>query len=237
MTELGPQHAQSFARGISVILAFDADHAQMTLSEVADRTGMTRAMARRFLLTLSELGYVTVNGRKFALKPKILEIGFSFLSGLTLPENAQPYLETLSRDLDESTSVSVLDEDHIVYIARVSKRRIMNLAITIGTRYPARLTAMGRVLLAAQPEHTWPADLRDVLAKVRDQGWAFVDQEHEIGFRSIAAPITGADGNVIAAINVSSSPTTATIERVHEEFLPALLDCASKISETQRVRQ
>jgi len=209
----------------------------MTLSEVAGRTGMTRTMARRFLLTLVELGYVSVDGRKFALTPKILEIGFSFLSGLTLPENAQPYLEMLSNNLDESTSVSVLDGDHIVYIARVTKRRIMNLSITIGARYPARLTAMGRVLLAGQSEGAWPADLRDVLRKVRDQGWAFVDQEHEIGFRSIAAPITGVDGKVVAAINVSSSPARATVERIHDEFLPALLECSVKISETQRVRQ
>ena len=209
----------------------------MTLSEVAGRTGMTRTMARRFLLTLVELGYVSVDGRKFALTPKILEIGFSFLSGLTLPENAQPYLEMLSNNLDESTSVSVLDGDHIVYIARVTKRRIMNLSITIGARYPARLTAMGRVLLAGQSEGAWPADLRDVLRKVRDQGWAFVDQEHEIGFRSIAAPITGVDGKVVAAINVSSSPARATVERIHDEFLPALLECSLRISETQRVRQ
>ncbi|MDP9026347.1 MAG: helix-turn-helix domain-containing protein [Actinomycetota bacterium] len=225
------QFVQSLARGLEVIRAFDADSPRLTLSEVAARTGLSRATARRFLLTLSELGYVASDGRDFRLTARVLQLGYSYLSGLTLPELAQPHLEELSRRLGESTSASVLDGDAIVYVARVPTRRIMNAAITIGTRFPAEITSMGRVLLAAGPDEAWPDAHRAAIAQVRSQGWALVDQELEVGLRSIAAPIHGADGRVIAAINVSTSSATASIERITAEFLPALLSTAAAIGE------
>ncbi|ODU66151.1 MAG: IclR family transcriptional regulator [Micrococcales bacterium 70-64] len=228
------EHVQSLARGLAVIRAFDAEHPRMTLSELAARTDLTRATARRFLLTLAGLGYVSTDGKLFELTPRVLELGFSYLSGLTLPEIAQPHLEALSRELDESTSASVLDGDAIVYVARVPTRRIMNVAITIGTRFPADVTSMGRVLLAAEPDDRWPESLRPALAQVREQGWALVDQELEHGIRSIAAPLHSAAGDVVAAINVSSTTSSATLERIADEFRPALLRTAALIDEALR---
>lgn len=228
------QYVQSLARGLEVIRAFDGENPRMTLSDLAARTGLTRATARRFLLTLAELGYVSTDGRLFSLTPRVLELGFSYLSGLSLPEIAQPHLEALSRELDESTSASVLDGDAIVYVARVPTRRIMNVGITIGTRFPARVTSMGRVLLAAQPEERWPNALRPTLADVRSQGWALVDQELEQGLRSIAAPLHSAAGSVVAAINISSTTSSATLERIADEFRPALLRTADLIDEALR---
>lgn len=231
MAQPSGQFVQSLARGLEVIRAFDGESPRLTLSEVAARTGLSRATARRFLLTLVELGYVASDGRDFRLTPRVLQLGFSYLSGLTLPELAQPHLEELSRRLNESTSASVLDGDAIVYVARVPTRRIMNAAITIGTRFPAEITSMGRVLLAARPESQWPDASRAVLEQVRSQGWALVDQELEIGLRSIAAPIHDASGGVIAAINVSTTTATSTLERIIDEFLPALLAAAASVDE------
>ncbi|NEM92282.1 IclR family transcriptional regulator domain-containing protein [Galbitalea soli] len=227
--EASGQFVQSLARGLDVVRSFDAEHPQLTLSEVAARTGLNRATARRFLLTLTELGYVASDGRLFRLTPRILEIGYRYLAGLSLPELAEPFLEQLSHRLEESTSLSVLDGDAIVYVARVPTRRIMNVAITIGTRFPAAITSMGRVLLAAGPESAWPDDRREVLETVRAQGWAIVDQELERGLRSVAAPIHGADGRVVAAINVSTTTATASLERIRTEFLPAVLETAAAI--------
>lgn len=229
MTEPSGQYVQSLARGLAVIRTFDAEHPRMTLSELAARATLSRATARRFLLTLVELGYVATHGKQFELTPRVLELGFSYLSGLSLPELAQPHLEALSRQLDESTSASVLDGDSIVYVARVPTRRIMNVGITIGTRFPAALTSMGRVLLAAGPDEAWPDALRPTLAQVRAQGWAVVDQELERGLRSIAAPLHSEDGTVVAAINVSSTPSVASLERIRDDFRPALLEAAARI--------
>ncbi|GGH49345.1 IclR family transcriptional regulator domain-containing protein [Microbacterium album] len=222
----GREFVQSFARGLSVIRAFDADHPRLTLSEVAARTDMTRAAARRFLLTLQELGYVRSTGRDFTLTPRVLELGFSYLAALSLPEIVQPHLERLSREVDESVSAAVLDGDDIVYVARVPTRRIMSVGITIGTRFPARRTSMGRVLLAALP----PADRPDAdpaftaeLDRVAAQGWAIVDAGLEPGLRSVAAPLHGRDGRVVAAVNISTTAGRVTLERLRTEHLPALL--------------
>lgn len=243
------QYVQSLARGLSVIRAFDADHTEMTLSEIARLTGLSRATSRRFLLTLVSLGYVTTDGRLFALTARVLELGFSYLSALSLPEIAQPHLEQLSAITHESTSASMLDGDDIVYVARVRARRIMSVRIDIGTRFPASVTSMGRVLLADLSEDELDeflatvdlADLtthsirsksalREELAKVREQGWALVDQELEEGLRSIAAPIRHRSGAVIAAINVSTTVTTHTPESMQAELLPPLFSAAEKIS-------
>jgi IclR family pca regulon transcriptional regulator len=224
------EYIQSLARGLAVIRAFDADHARLTLSELAARTDLTRATARRFLLTLVELGYVIADGKQFALTPRVLELGFAYLSGLSIPEVAQRHLEKLSRRLGESTSASVLDGDAIVYVARVPTRRIMNVGITIGTRFPAHLTSMGRVLLSAEERADWPAGLAEQLDLVRTQGWALVDQELETGIRSVAAPIRSVSG-VVAAINVSSTTASATLDRLRDEYLPALLETSAAIED------
>jgi IclR family pca regulon transcriptional regulator len=218
----GGEFVQSLARGLSVIRAFDGDHTTMTLSEVARRAALTRATTRRLLLTLEELGYVRSDGREFRLTPLVLQLGYAYLSGLSLAELALPHMQELSARLSESTSAAVLDHDDIVYVARVATRRIMRVAIAVGTRFPAYATSMGRVLLAGLDQETLSAlldsvplvpitprtvssreRLLDELSKVRAQGWAMVDQELELGLMSMAAPIRDGDGQVIAAVNVS----------------------------------
>src|SRR5271155_5109197 len=139
----------SLDRGLAVIRAFGPDRERLSLSEVARATGLTRAAARRFLLTLVKLGYVRNDGREFSLRPRVLELGYAYLSGLALPEVAAPHLEELVARLHESSSISVLDGHQIVYVARVPTKRIMTVAISVGTRFPAYATSMGRGLLAA----------------------------------------------------------------------------------------
>jgi IclR family transcriptional regulator, pca regulon regulatory protein len=239
---------QSLERGLSVIRAFDAEHPKLTLSEVAASTGLSRAAARRFLRTLVQLGYMRSDGSRFALRPKILELGYAYLSSLTLPEVAMPHLEQLVEQVHESSSVCELDGDDVIYIARVPTKRIMTVTISVGTRFPAYATSMGRVLLAAQPDErldeylesaslrgltghtiTSATALRRELRKIRAQGWALVDQELEEGLRSIAAPIRDADGQVIAAVNVSTHAGRRTLNSIVEELLQPLLATARRI--------
>src|SRR5580698_565200 len=211
---------QSLDRGLAVIRSFGPERERLSLSEVARATGLTRAAARRFLLTLVKLGYVRSDGREFSLRPRVLELGYAYLSGLALPDVAAPHMEELVARLHESCSISVLDGQHIVYVARVPTKRIMTVAISVGTRFPAYATSMGRVLLAALPPAeldrylaeaapfealtaqtvTDPARLRDTLAQVAGQGYAIVDQELEEGLRAVAVPIRGAADVGTAAI-------------------------------------
>ncbi|AMB60079.1 IclR family transcriptional regulator domain-containing protein [Microterricola viridarii] len=248
-TKPSSDYVQSLARGLAVIGAFDAENPELTLSDVAARTELTRATARRFLLTLAELGYVRADGRVFSLTPKVLELGYSYLSALGLPELLQPFLAELSHELGESTSAAILDGADIVYVARVQAKRIMRVGITIGTRFPAARTSMGRVLLAGLPEaeldgllaaltdadapdaeRVGAGALRAAIAEVRAQGWCLVDQELEAGLRSIAAPVRAADGRVLAAINVSTSVTTVSLEQLTGRYKDALLEVAGRAS-------
>lgn len=241
-------HVQSLGRGLSVIESFDADNDAMTLSDVARRTGLTRATARRFLLTLVDLGYMRTDGRLFSLTPQVLRLGHAYLSSMGLPQIAQPHLEALSAHVGESVSVAVLDGPDIVYVARVATRRIMTVGISVGTRFPAYATSMGRVLLAALTEAALAdvlgrsqlrpltertivdeAALRAELARVRAQGYSLVDQELEPGLRSLAAPLLGARGEVVAAVNVST-PTNQVPGDIVASHLPALLAAAAAIS-------
>ncbi len=244
---------QSLARGLAVIRAFDADHPELTLSDVARATGLTRAAARRFLHTLVELGYMRSDGRMFALRPRVLELGYAYLSSLSLPEVAVPHLRELAMTVRESSSISVLDGDEVVYVARVPTRRIMAVAIAVGTRFPAYATSMGRVLLAGQSDD-WldgylasttlrsftpytvvePARLRAELLRVRAQGWAMVDQELEQGLRSIAAPLRDRDGRVVAAVNISAPTSRGETNAVRDELLPHLLRAAAQIEQDLR---
>lgn len=249
----GSDFVQSLERGLAVIRAFDETRPELTLSDVARATGLTRAAARRFLLTLIDLGYVRTDGRLFALRPRILELGYAYLSSLSLPEVAQPHMEELVAKVHESCSVSVLDGTDVVYVARVPTRRIMTVAISVGTRFPAFATSMGRVLLAAQPNDRIEAylasgviqqytdftvtdadKLRAVLAKTRTQGYCLVDQELEKGLRSIAVPIHDADGTVIAAMNVSLHVSGGTAEEIRRDVLPQLRATAAEIEQDLR---
>jgi IclR family pca regulon transcriptional regulator len=239
---------RSLERGLAVIRAFDAEHRDLTLSEVARATGLTRAAARRFLLTLVELGYVHVDGGRFSLRPRVLELGFAYLSSLSLPEVAQPHMEELVAQINESSSISVLDDTDIVYVARVPTRRIMSITLAVGTRLPAYATSMGRVLLAALPDAELDERLaridvrpltkrtvkgRDALRReleaVRGQGYAVVDQELEEGLRSGAVPIRDASGAVVAALNVSVHASRTSMQALRTELLRPALRAAAAI--------
>src|ERR1700760_4947236 len=199
---------QSLERGLAVIRAFDSEHRELALSEVARSTGLTRAAARRFLLTLVKLGYVNFSQGRFSLRPRVLELGYAYLSSLTLPEVAMPHMEALVAQVNESCSISVLDDTDVVYVARVPTRRIMSITLAVGTRLPAWATSMGRVLLAELAPAELEARLartpiealtaytvadadalRAALQRVRADGFAAVDQELEEGLRSLAVPI------------------------------------------------
>src|SRR5262245_14594654 len=239
---------QSLDRGLAVIRAFGPDRERLSLSEVARATGLTRAAARRFLLTLVKLGYVRSDGREFSLRPRVLELGYAYLSRLALPEVAEPHLEDISAKLHESSSISVLDGHHIVYVARVATKRIMTVAISVGTRFPAYAASMGRVLLAGLNEEelerylaeatfeafteltvTDPDRLRQLIAQVRRDGYSIIDQELEHGLRAIAAPIHDPSGAVTAAINVSAHASRLSPDAMRTELLPALLETARNI--------
>jgi IclR family pca regulon transcriptional regulator len=239
---------QSLDRGLAVIRAFGPDRERLSLSEVARATGLTRAATRRFLLTLVKLGYVRNDGREFSLRPRVLELGYAYLSGLGMPEVAAPHLEELVAKVRESSSISVLDGDHIVYVARVPTKRIMTVSISVGTRFPAYATSMGRVLLAGMSRDdlerylaeadlapitartvTDPDRLREIVGDVARQGYAIVDQELEEGLRAIAAPIHGAGGAVTAAINLSAHASRVSMAAMRSELLPALQETARRI--------
>ena len=243
------EFVQSLERGISVLTSFSAERPRMTLSEVAREAGLTRATARRLLHTLGALGYVTTDGRQFELTPRVLDIGYAYLSSLQVGDLALPYMEALSERVHESVSAAVLDGDEIVYVARVPTTRIMRIALALGSRLPALATSMGRVLVgdlpaerraqflrtarpAAMTERTVtdPAVLAGVLDEVRAQGWALVDQELEDGVRSIAAPLRDRSGRAVAALNIGTQVNRVTMKQLRGEFLPLLLDCAATIS-------
>ncbi len=228
---------QSLDRGLAVIRSFGPDRERLSLSEVARATGLTRAAARRFLLTLVKLGYVRSDGREFSLRPRVLELGYAYLSGLALPDVAAPHLEELVARLHESSSISVLDGHHVVYVVRVPTKRIMTVAISVGTRFPAYATSMGRVLLAALTADeldrylaeatfepltartvTDPGRLREIIHDVARQGYAIVDQELEEGLRAVAAPIRGAADVGTAAINVSAHAARVSIASLRSDI-------------------
>jgi IclR family pca regulon transcriptional regulator len=256
MTEKPTQNSdfvQSLERGLAVIRAFDADHRDLALSEVARSTGLTRAAARRFLLTLVKLGYVNFSQGRFSLRPRVLELGYAYLSSLSLPEVALPHMEQLVAKVNESCSVSVLDDTDIVYVARVPTRRIMSITLAVGTRLPAFVTSMGRVLLAGLPDEeleerlarievkpltsrtvTDKDELRTILAGARRQGYAATDQELEEGLRSLAVPLRSASGAVTAALNVSVHASRASMAALRRDFLPLALRTAAAIEEDLR---
>jgi IclR family transcriptional regulator, pca regulon regulatory protein len=243
------QSLQSLERGMAVLQVFDHDRPALTLSEVARLTGTTRATARRILLTLEQLGHVRSDGRLFSLTPRVLSLGWAYLSSLNLWDIAHPLMEELTERTAESCSAAALDLPDVVYVARVPTRRIMTITLGVGTRLPAYVTSMGRVLLSDLPAAeleaylaetklepltertvTDPDRLREAIEEVRSQGWALNDQELEIGLRSIAAPIRGADGRIMAALNIAAAAPRVGLDQMRGDFLPELLRTAGLIS-------
>src|SRR5436190_9981143 len=246
----GDSYVQSFARGLQVIRSFSAQAPQQTLSEVAQRTGLTRAGARRILLTLESLGYVRCQGRQFSLAPRILDLGFAYLSSLPLWNLAEPVMERLVEEVKESCSAAVLDGPEVVYVLRVPTHKIMSINLGIGSRLPAYCTSMGRTLLAELDEPTLDALLREYpparrtertitdlptlkreLATVRQQGWCLVNQELEEGLVSLSAPIRDRAGRAIAAMNISGQVNRTAPEHMLAHFLPKLRAAAAEISQ------
>ncbi|MEQ6916463.1 IclR family transcriptional regulator domain-containing protein [Halomonas aquatica] len=244
----------ALASGLEVILAFDEDHRKMTLSEVAARTGMNRARARRFLLTLHSLGYVRKTQRHFELAPRVLQLGYAFLSANGYLSVIQQVLEDITAECGESSSLGVLDGDEVTYVARsAAKHRLMAISLSVGTRLPAAHTSMGRVLLAQLPDDelgaflgrvelsghtdktiTDRAVLRERILAVRLQGYAIADQELDSGLRSLAVPAFDAAGRLIGAINISTNAARVDMATLHDVYLPLLQDKARQIHEQVR---
>lgn len=246
---LDPNFMTSFARGLAVIQAFSDQRRSLTIAQISHRTGIPRASVRRCLFTLEKLGYASAEGNQFNLKPKVLTLGYSYLSSTPLTVSTAPYLNAVSRALNESCSLAVLDNDEVLYVARAATSRIMSVSLNTGSRLPAYCTSLGRVMLAdLEPAELdrYFADttltaytgctlvseprLRAVLAQVQADGYALVAEELEIGLRSIAVPVRGASGKVVAALNVGAQATRVSSRHMLEEFLPALRETARELS-------
>jgi IclR family pca regulon transcriptional regulator len=242
-------YVQSLERGLSVILAFSDHHPRLSLAEIAQLTGLSRPTVRRIVLTLEQLGYIRAEGKQFSLTSHVLGLGYAYLSSLNLTEVAQPYMEEVTKATGQTCSLAALDGEDAVFLARVPSRQVMSVTLTTGTRLPAYATSMGRVLLAwlradeidavigreplpALTAHTRtdPDALREVLAQVRAQGWALVDQELEEGVRSFSAPVRESDGRVIASLSMSVPARAASVQLIHDEYLPVVVQAAAEIS-------
>lgn len=247
--DIGREFVQSLDRGFAIIRTFRPERQSLTIAQVAEEAGVTRAVARRYLLTLRRLGYVAEEEGRFRLTARVLELGFAYLSSMTVPSIAQPVMERLVATVHESCSLSVLDGRDIVYVARVPAKRIMSINLVVGSRLPAHSTSMGKVLLAYAPPEllahyfaagplvaltrktlvTEPA-LREALAAVREAGWAEADQETEEGVRSVAAPIFDRSRQVQAAMNLSAHASRVSLKELRQTYLPKLLEATREIS-------
>lgn len=240
---------QSLERGLAVIRAFSAKHPSLSVTEAAQATGYSRPAVRRILLTLTELGYAKFKNGRFSLTPRILSLGYSYISSQSIWSNAHLYLEKLVEKTNESSSISILDEQDIVYVARIPTKRIMTISLNVGSRLPAYATSMGQILLAFLPDTALETylselettqltkktiikkdELRETLAKVRERGWSFVDEELEEGVRSIAVPLVNGEGQVIAAVNCSAHAGRISTELMQGSFLSLLQGTADLIS-------
>ncbi|MFI5477032.1 IclR family transcriptional regulator C-terminal domain-containing protein [Streptomyces cacaoi] len=252
--ELGAGFLQSLARGLAVLASLGEAPGGLTLSESAEATGLARATARRALLSLVKLGYVEANGQQFRPLPRVLELGYAKLSGLGFAEILRPHLEDLVARADETASVAVLDGEDIRHVVRVPTARIMSFSLSVGTRVPAYATSMGRILLADMPpQHradrlacaelrpltrytvTDPAALAEVLERTAAQGYALVDQELELGVRSLAVPIRDTTGRTVAALKLATHAGLRTPQETVTELLPALREAASRIEADLRI--
>jgi IclR family pca regulon transcriptional regulator len=244
-----PDFMTSLARGLSVLRAFSDQRRSLTIAQISHRTGISRAAVRRCLHTLCALGYAEADGNQFTLQSKVLTLGYSYLSSTPLTVSTAPYLNRISRTLNESCSLAVLQEDEILYVARSATSRIMSVSLNTGSRLPAYCTSLGRVMLAQlAPEEldaylrrvklkaytdktvVSAARLRTILDEVRGAGYALNDQELEEGLRSLAVPVRGASGNVLAALNVGVQASRVSAARMIETFLPVLREGAGELS-------
>ena|SRR6202790_2140050 len=245
-----PNFMASLARGLTVIQAFTQKKRQLTISQLSVKTGLSRAAVRRCLYTLAKLGFAgSDDGRHFYLGPRILALGYSYIASMPLATAAQPVLERVSHELHESCSISTLDRSDIIYVARANVTRIMSIDLGVGSRLPAFCTSMGRILLATLPEEALEAyltqtelkrftertitaveKLRQVLRLVSRNGYSIVDQELELGLRSMAVPIQNPNGKIVAALNVGAHAQRVSIQEMQSKFLPRLRAAAQELS-------
>ncbi|MGD9943383.1 MAG: IclR family transcriptional regulator C-terminal domain-containing protein [Burkholderiaceae bacterium] len=239
---------RAFERGLDVIRAFSSQQRAMTITEVAAQTGQSRASARRLLGSLVRLRYAATDGQTYWLTPAVLELGYAYLSSNLVWDRVQPYMQQVVAELNESCSLGVLDLPAVVYVARVPARRIvMTVSINIGTKIPAAVSSMGRLLLAYQPRSVVESYLDEhplqkftphtvvdrerffeILDQARTDGWLLIDEEFEEGLRSIAVPIRDRSGAVVAAINVGAPTSRATREQMISRFLPVIKEAATR---------
>ena len=250
-----PNFIEAIARGFDVIKAFDPSRPPMTLSEVATRADLARPTARRILLTLESLGYVRSANGGYTLTPRVLELGMTYVQALGLWDVARPHMERLVARTGESSSIAQLDGSDIVYVARVAVPKLITLAVSIGTRFPAAATSLGKVLLAGLPPEELDRALAEpsragvrarwqperdemdaVLRDVRAKGWALTDEQLAPGIRSVAAPLRNGDGRVVAAMNVTVHAAETSLDTLVEDHLPRLLQAAGDISADFAVR-
>jgi IclR family pca regulon transcriptional regulator len=247
-----PEYMATLAKGLAVLGAFGPDRPAMTLSEAAAASNLTRAAARRVLLTLADLGYVTQDGRSFALTPRVLELGFAYLATQSWLARAEPLMKELSHEVQESCSAAILQGSDIVYVARMpAPHRLMSVTLAVGTRLPAFYTSLGRTQLGFLP----PAEIERrraasalplltdkairgkaaLLERIRAdhaQGFSIVDEELETGLRSIAVPVVTRAGINVGAINLSAHAGRATRGELKQRYLPRLQAVAQAISRT-----
>ncbi len=245
----GPEFIEAIARGLDVIRAFGTLGQSLSLSELSAATGLARPTVRRILLTLDELGYVRATDGTFSLTPRVLDLGMAYVSASSIWEIARPHLEELSRSVGQSCSLAELDGSDVVYVARVAVPKLVALSVTIGTRFPAAATSLGKVLLAALPADelervlavpsrasvtpSWNPDAQEIeaaLREVRAAGWALTDQQLAPAIRSIAAPVRDGSGRVVAAVNVNAHAMETSVETLVTDYLPKLLTTASALS-------
>jgi IclR family pca regulon transcriptional regulator len=244
-----PSFMTSLARGLAVVRAFSDRRRSLTIAQISHKTGIPRAAVRRCLHTLKQLGYADSEANNFTLKPKILTLGYSYLSSTPLTVSAQPYMDQISRTLNESCSLAVLDGNNVLYVSRSSTSRIMSVALNVGSRLPAYCTSLGRAMLAYLPDDALKAyfnsvelkaytertvvsqkRLKEILAETREAGFTIVEEELEVGLRSIAVPVRGASGTVVAALNIGAQATRVTSRQMKEAFLPVLLKGSQELS-------
>lgn len=249
MTREQPEVIDSVAKALTLLQVFSQANPRLTISKAAELADLTRPTARRILLTLTHLGFAESDGKNFSLAPKVLRLGFGYLAALPYWETAQPHLRQLAKDFDESCSMATLDEDEIVYLARIPANRNMAISLSTGSRLPAYATSLGKVMLAWLPPSaldtylgrvelkaltpstiTDAGRLRKELENVRQDGFAIVDGEREIGVRSAAAPIRIRNGSVVAAINVSANGMRVSHDELVGSYVPQLLQTAEAIS-------
>jgi IclR family pca regulon transcriptional regulator len=242
-----PEFMTSLARGLAVLRCFADEQRPMTIAQASRLTGLSRPAVKRCLHTLVRLGYAAQDGVRYALRPKTLALGYAYLSSSTLAMRAQPLLDQLRDDLHESCSLGVVEEDEVYYVARAEVSRIMSIALRTGSRLPLYCTSMGRVLMAGLPRaeqerylarteltmttprtEIQPSNLLEIFGKVAEEGYAIVDQELELGLRSIAVPVMGASG-VIAAVNIGTQAARVSMTELRMRYLPVLRKAAQEL--------